>query len=158
MSVPVVIPFDPVAFRAMFSPAFNNPTCNPDAQLQMWWDMGTGFVNDEVYGCAILDAKQQPFALNLMAAHIGKLFADIAAGDTPGVLQSATIDKVSVTVKPPPEASQFGWWLNTTPYGAQLLALLTMAGTGGVYVAGIPERNAFRRAYGGFGGIPPGRC
>ena len=147
------ITFDVAAFRVQF-PAFNQTVCYPDAILSGYFDLATGFISAEDNCCFMLSGAKRVQALNLMTAHIADLFRQMGEGQTPGVMTQATIDKVSVTVKPPPDQSQFQYWLSTSPYGQMLNALLAVASVGGFYVGGIPERNAFRRGYGGFGGIP----
>lgn len=154
----VLIPFDPVAFRAMFS-AFANTACYPNGLLQMWWDNATTYISAQDNCCFALNGAKRVMALNLMTAHIAQIFATLSAGDTPQVMKSAGIDKVRVEVVPPPvnQGDFFQWWLSTTPYGQQVLAMLQLAGVGGFYIGGLPERDAFRRVGGGFGGIPPRR-
>lgn len=138
--------FDSVKFRALF-PAFSNSTTYPDAIIQIYWDTGTAYISDQ-YGSNYLGAMnlaQQTLALNYMAAHLAALNTAIARGDSGGIVVSSTIDKVSVTLKPPPGDNQWAWWLNQTPYGAQLLALLKLASAGGLYFGGFPVSTAFRR-------------
>lgn len=149
-----VITFDPTAFRALF-PAFapNPPT---DATLQSWFDLATGFISNVNFGGLMLNGPSRVQALNYLTAHIGALNALIAAGDQPGFETDAQIDKIRVTVQAPPDKTQFQWWLNCTPYGAQLAALLEVSAVGGFYTAGLPERSAFRRVGGGFNGPWPG--
>jgi hypothetical protein len=66
-------------------------------------------------------------------------------------VSGASVDKVSVTLTPPPVKSQWQWWMSLTPRGAQLLALLKSKAAGGLYVGGLPaERAAFRKAGGVF--------
>lgn len=151
------IAFDPAAFRLQF-PQFGNKECFTDGQLAGWFDLATVYISAEDCNCYALTGKARLQALNLLTAQMGALFGMAVKGETPGVLKSATIDKISVTVEPPPSSSAFQWWLGLTPYGQQLLALLSLAGVGGFYVGGLPERAAFRRVGGGFGGIPPRRC
>lgn len=154
----MTIAFDPAAFRKTF-PAFANAACFSDEQLQMWFDIAAGYISVEDCSCYMLAGPQRVIALNLMTAHMGYLFNLAITGDTPQVLVSATIDKVQVTVEPPESQSQFQWWLNTSPYGQQLNALLQLVSAGGVYIGGLPERAAIRRVGGGFGGqYPRGRC
>lgn len=150
----MLIPFDPAVFRAMF-PEFKDTTCTPDASLQMWFSLASIYISRQDCACYMLAGDQRAAALNMMTAHMGKLFKLSADGDTAQVMVSATIDRVSVTVKPPPAADQFSWWLSTTPYGQMLLALLDGLVAGGLYIGGLPERDAFRRVGGGFGGLPP---
>ena len=152
----MLIPFDPAAFRLAYG-QFANVQCFPDAQLQAWWDIATTTISAQDNACYALNGASRVSALNMLTAHMGALFDMAKKGETPGVLRSATIDKVSVTVEPPPAESAFQWWLGLTPYGQTLLAMLTVAGVGGFYVGGIPERTAYRRWAGGFGGIPPRR-
>lgn len=132
------IAFNAALFRAMFTPAFDDATKYPDALLQVYWDNATAYISDELGGCCCngLSVAQQTLALNDMTAHLATLQTMISAGQTPGIEVSATIDKVSVSMKPPPAASQWQWWLNLTPYGAALLALLQVAAAGGFYFSG----------------------
>ncbi len=140
------IVFDVVEFRAAF-PEFADDTKYPDALLQRHWDNATCYVSDEDYGCLSGACRQQ--AIDLMTAHLVKIEEGILSGDNSSFVQSATIDKVSVTVVPPPAGSQYAWWLSLTPYGQQLLALLKSKTVGGLYVSGRPEKSAFRKV-GGF--------
>lgn len=134
-----VIQFDFDAFVLAF-PAFVNV---PPPQLQIYWDMATAFISDRPQWC--LKLSTQIYYIQLMTAHIAQLAANIAAGDTPGIVTGAAIDKISVTLQPPPETNQWQYWLNLTPYGQMLLALLQVGAVGGFYAGGFPERLAFRR-------------
>lgn len=153
----MTIILDPTAFRKQF-PQFANVQCFSDEQLQGWFIIASVYISAEDCSCFALTGPARVQGLYLMTAHMGALFDMALNSETPGVLKSATIDKVSVTVEPPPSQSAFQWWLGLSPYGQQLLALLTLAGVGGFYVGGLPERAAFRRVGGGFGGVPPRRC
>lgn len=145
-----MIQIDIPVFRTIYQ-QFLSPIAFPDALIQAQFDMATGYISPNEYGCMTTAVRTQ--ALYLMTAHLLALGVIIAAGNytgRPGVLQGATIDKVSVTLQPPPLRSQWAWWLNLTPYGAQLLALLDMQSVGGFYVGGLPERSAFRKVGGIF--------
>lgn len=147
------ITLDPAAFRALF-PQFADPAKYPDAALSIQFDMATSYVSADTYGDMTAAARTN--ALYLMTAHLLALGAIIAQNNYSGqvgVVQAATIDGVSVTLQPPPQRGQWRWWLNTTPYGAQLVALLDAQSVGGFFVGGLPERAAFRRVGGGFGGV-----
>lgn len=65
-------------------------------------------------------------------------------------MNSATIDKVTIGVTPPPFPNQWQWWLSTTVYGANLLALLQANSVGGFYIGGWPQTSSFRNAGGVF--------
>lgn len=138
--------FDATNFRTQFA-QFSSQVLFPDIRLQAYWDMATAYVSDQYGGCYIyaLKLNQQRLALNLMTAHLAALSAMIAAGDTPGVMTAATIDKISVTLEPPPSTNNWKYWLNQTPYGQQLLALLQAASAGGFYFGAYPIVPAFRR-------------
>jgi hypothetical protein len=144
---PPVFTFDVDAFRIQF-PAFANPTQFPDLVLEQYWDAATCYVSPVNEG-ALKDGCRL-FVLNLYTAHLTALSVIIARGTTTGQVQSATVDKASVTFTPPPEVTQYQWWMNLTPYGQQAYALLQQAAIGGDYVGGWPERSAIRKAYGVF--------
>ena len=64
-------------------------------------------------------------AIFLMSAHLLTIQKSIASGETSmGFQGSASIDRVSVSVIPPPFTDAFDYWLNLSPYGQQLLALM----------------------------------
>lgn len=136
--------FSPSEFKAEF-PAFAGKS---DDTLTATFSTSTIYIANDT--CSSLGMSGTKESLYLMTAHLLALGDIIAAGQTPGVEQSATIDKVSVTMQPPPNKNQFQWWLNTTPYGQRLLALLQMKSVGGHVVGGNPELDAFRKAYGVF--------
>lgn len=142
------IAFNPTTFRALFK-AFSSTADYPDVVLQLFWDTATAYISNEIiptspcYGGLTL--AQQTLALNQLTAHLAALNDLIAAGENPGVEISSTVDKISVSMMPPPATNQWQWWLNQTPYGAQLLSLLSVAATGGFYHGGHPIASAFRR-------------
>ncbi len=143
------INFDPVAFREQF-PAFQ---CTPpisDATLQMYFNNATLYISNRYRSCwGAFTVPQRTESLYLMTAHLTAISRMTAQGQTGGILTSATIDKVTVTIQPPPETNQWQYWLQSTPYGQQLLALLQVISVGGRYIGGSPQRSAFRGA-GGF--------
>lgn len=137
------ITLDPVRFRAAF-PVFADTTKFPDALLQVQWDVGTAFVSDA--NCGVLVDSKRETALWLMLAHLLWLGVLIGRGQGgTGVKTGATIDKVSVQYAAPPAGDDWSWWLMQTPYGQQLLALLSIAGAGGFYAGGLPETTALRK-------------
>lgn len=138
--------FDVALFRAQF-PEFANGSTYPDALLQGYWDMAACFVSDEDYG--FLSGSCRQLALNMLVAHFARINDQIATGNDPSIISSATVDKVSISRMTPKELNQWNYWLNQTPYGQQLLALLKVKGAGGLLVGGINERAAFRQI-GGF--------
>lgn len=142
-----LILFDAALFRTQ-CPAFANSTTYPDITIQAYWDTAISYISNSDYGC--LSVATRTLAINLMTAHLMALAAIVATGQVPGLVNSATIDKISVTLTAPPVKDQWSWWLNLTPYGQQLLALLNVHSVGGFYVGGLPEIRAFRKAGGIF--------
>ena len=144
------ITLDPAAFRALF-PQFADPVKWPDAALSIQFGAATGYVSADTYGDMPVAARTN--ALYLMTAHLlalGVIIAQNNYSGQVGVVQGAVVDHVQITLTPPPVKSQWQWWLNTTPYGAQLLGLLDAQAAGGFYVGGLPERAAFRKVAGIF--------
>lgn len=139
----MAITFDAVEFKIKF-PEF---VSKENSDLQLSFDVAILYISNEDYGRLRGEARKQ--ALYLMTAHITSYNDQVAAGDTPGSVTSATIGTVSVTVKPSPDGPQWQWWLNQTPYGVQLLAMLSMLSFN-FYVGGRNERGSFRKSWGGF--------
>lgn len=138
--------FDSVAFRAQF-PAFTSVTKYPDGQLSGYFTMATMYIFPKDWGGICGDRLQ--LCLNLMTAHLAWLNQLIVAGNTSAApVAGASIDKVSVSLVAPESKSAWAYWLNTTPYGKQLLALLRLLSRGGGIVGGSPEGLAFRGVFG----------
>lgn len=139
------------AFRLMF-PAFADATKFPDEYIQIQWTAATGFLGS--YDGCLLAGDALQLALNYLTAHLMQSNVLLLAGGpsaTVGVTIGATIDKITVSMAPPPAKNGWQWWLLTTPYGAQLWALLSAKSAGGFYFGGLPERRGFRKVYGTFG-------
>lgn len=148
----MTLTFDPALFRARFA-EFADPLSYLDLDLQTAWDMATFHVsNESASGCGGLTDGQRTLVIQLMAAHmlrIAKAVDAAGAGTaTTGVVTGATIDKVNVTLMPPPARDTWAYWLAQSNYGQQLAALLQGAAVGGFYVGGNPERAAFRKVGG----------
>lgn len=117
----VIVTFDPAAFKVLF-PQFSYLS---DPQLQAYFDMATTYVRND--GCGPVQTTQmQTQLLNLATAHLTKLFALTADGQTPseivGRISNASQGSVSVGSEMllPPGSAQ--WW-NQTPFGAAFWAL-----------------------------------
>ena len=143
-----ILTFDVTAFRTSF-PVFADSTQFPNAQLQMYWDQATAYMSD-VANYGWLQTTSRQLGLNLLTAHLTALSVIILSGQVPNLMQTATIDKVSVGLTPPPIPNQWQWWLNQTGYGQQLLSLLQANSVGGFYVGSLPELSAFRKVGGIF--------
>ena len=141
-----ILTFNYAQFIALF-PAYADPTAYPEATLQAFWNSAISYISDNA-NCGSLTGDDRQLAINLMTAHLVYISGLIAAGQVPGLMQNATIDKVTVGLTPPPIPNQFQWWLNVSPYGQQLLALLQAHSVGGYYIGGSPVLAGFR-----FGGV-----
>ena len=145
-----VITFDVAAFRAAF-PAFASEAVYSDESLQTQFDAACSFISPNGSNWYSGFTEQlRTRALYLMTAHLVQLSASMVAGQTPGQVQSSGIDKISVSMTPPPQRNQWQWWLGLTGYGQQLFALLQLKASGGFYVGGLPELRAFRKVGGVF--------
>ena len=125
--------FDYDTFIALF-PAYSDEDIYPEATLSAYWTSAVNYISDDNYGYVNGDARQ--YAINLMTAHLVYIAGLIAIGQVPGLMQNATIDKVTVGLTPPPLKNQWQWWLSASPYGQQLLALLQVNSVGGGYIGG----------------------
>ena len=141
MVAPQYYLYDDTAFRAMF-PAFADSSTFSSALLQVYWNQGCAIIENNGYG--YVSNRGGPLAMNLITAHLAALSVLIANGENPGVATGAGIDKINLTLMPPPLKTQFSYWLGTTPYGQQLMANLQAAGAGGGYVPGGMGRMGFR--------------
>jgi hypothetical protein len=140
-----ILTFDYALFQLQF-PAFANPVKYPEVLMQSYWDIAINYMSN-VGNCGSLQGSMRQYGLNCFVAHLTFLAGIIASGagnsQVPGMMQNATIDKVTVGLTPPPIPNQFQWWLGLTPYGQMLLALLQINSVGGFYIGGQGAVAAF---------------
>ena len=159
----IIIDFNLPYFREAF-PEFGNSTTYPDTMLQRYWDWATYYITNVNAGPLYNLYSPPPsppvgsppgfartHAIDLMTAHLLLIHVQAAAGEIPGIAQEATIDKVNVAIVPPPIPNQWQYWLQTTPYGQALLALLQVRSSGGFYVGGLGAQAAFGIGQRGYG-------
>ncbi len=128
---PTVITFDYELFQLQI-PSYAS---YGEAKTEVFWDIAINYVNDTGnYGC--MQGTSRAYAINLMTAHLIYLQALIAAGQVPALVQDSQVDKIQISLTPPPVKNQFDWWLSLTPYGQSLLALLQVSSVGGFYIGG----------------------
>lgn len=138
---------DTALFRKLF-PEYVSPDAYPDDVLAVRYDEATNYLDPNACG---LPAAKVAYGLMLMTAHLQRLARMVADASAPvGVVTQAQVDKVSVTLAPPPARGEWGYWLAQTPYGTQLSGFLSANAAGGFYVGGLPERSAFRNVGGVF--------
>lgn len=139
---------DIAAFRAQFPGQFPVPS-QTDAKIQILWDIAICYISDIDEGVLQGDCRRK--AINYVVAHLITLNDKATAGQAPGFLESATIDKISVSIQSFESKTQFAWWMNQTIFGQAAYAMLQAKGAGGRYAAsGSNELGAFRRAEGLF--------
>lgn len=140
---------DTAAFRAMF-PALADDAVYSNAMLLLWWDAAALHLSEGW----MLSGATYELARKLLTAHLVHLAHGIASsgsvGTSVGAVQSASEGSVSVSFTTPPTRSGWQFWLSSSPYGLQLWALLSTASAGGLYIGGLPEREAFRKVGGVF--------
>ena len=134
MSSPVIITFNYASFIAQ-CPAYSDPVAYPESTLQQYWNGAINYVSN-ISNFGDIQGPSRAYALNLMTAHLVFYAGLIAAQQVPALMQTAAIDKVSIGVTPPPLPNQWQWFLDISPYGQQLLALLQVNSVGGHYIAG----------------------
>ena len=123
---------DITTFRAMFT-AYSDSTAYPDALLNTWYPIGKCYIEDN--DC-VMEENCRAFALNAMLAHLLYIQDQISAGNQTRLISSASEGDVSVSLIDPPSATSFSYWLNASPYGAQILALLKVNFAGGDFIGG----------------------
>lgn len=143
----MAIEFDAAIFRSRFS-EFSNEADYPTDELLLFWETVQCYFGESDYGRLTGNCRRH--AMNLMLAHLLRLNQLIADGNTPAFVTQSTIGKVSVSVQPPPQTDDYRWWMSLTPYGQNLLGLLSTVSVGGFYVGGSAERSAFRKVGGRF--------
>lgn len=142
--------FDVAAFRKNF-PAFADETFYPADAITAAAAMADCYINISAkwYRCA----QCRDLMSQLITAHLLVLNGtEFVPGQTAtGVMTSASIDGISVGFAVnTANKSSFMAWLDKTPYGEQLAALLKRFSIGTGYIGGSPERRAFRKVGGGF--------
>lgn len=140
----MAVSLDISEFRT-FYPAFADDVKYPDAVITNAFTMATTFIENE--SNCILDDEKLKTVLYLMTAHLLQVQTNTSKNSS-GVVTSASIDKVSVTIAEPKNRTEFSYFMNQTPYGTQLLALFKVLTMGGFYIGGRPEVPSFRKAGG----------
>lgn len=134
------IQYNDANFRMLF-PAFTSTATYPEALLQLYWNCATDYINACQQWWGVNGANQLTLALNQMTAHITYVMGLAAAGQSTGITVSAGIDKINTAIMPPPVKNMWQYWLATSPYGQQLLALLEAKAVGGYFTtAAYPFR------------------
>lgn len=141
--------FNYALFQQQCSEFASSPS---QAVLQTYFNMALQFANQGNDNfCGGFSGDALDMVLNLLTAHIAKQQAMIADGQDTVIVTASAIDKVSVSLLAPPVKNSFQYWMMTTPYGKQVLALARAQFAGGFYSAvGMNERRGFRKVGGRF--------
>jgi hypothetical protein len=131
-------------FRAQF-PAFSAVS---DAQITLYFNMATDFISVKNYG--LLKDNSRTLALYLLTAHLLQIAGQVVSNDAVGTVTSATVGGISVSLLQPTASNEFKFWLNQSPYGQQLLGLLSVKAAFGLYVGGSFSQANIRKANGEF--------
>jgi Protein of unknown function (DUF4054) len=134
--------YNDAAFRILF-PALANTSVYPAATLSAYFTQAGLYVANTNFGFLAWAGATLP-ALNLLTAHLAYLGNQIAQGQTNGITIAASIDKISTQMQQAVLKNQWQYWLASSPYGQQLLALLQVQSVGGFSVPGSIGRAGFR--------------
>lgn len=131
-------------FRSRF-PAFADESKYSEDLVQMMLNTAMLYISPE-RNCLVRECVQIQM-IYLMTAHLVELNYNLATGKSSGLgagqVASASVGGVSVSKAIPNNRTELDYWLNLTPYGMQLLALLSMFTGIGFYIGGQRE-NVFR--------------
>ena len=140
MPFPRELVFNVDYFRVAY-PEFGNGVVFTTPRLQRNWDAATLYISNQNWGW--LRNRGRQHCINLMTAHITQIQVINQEGEVAGIVTDAEVGSVKVQLEPPPLPNQFQWWLGTTSYGQQLLALLQAKSVGGAYYGGPSVLAAF---------------
>ncbi|MBP5789225.1 MAG: DUF4054 domain-containing protein [Neisseriaceae bacterium] len=142
MSVSVTVAELKLAF-----PEFSDSTKYPDAYVQRFITMATMYIST-VSG--VIRDNVRVLAIEYMACHLMTLSAVDGAGNAQGdgnaggILASAHIESVSVAFQGVIASDAFEQWIQSTPYGKMLWALLSVNNPTGIYWVGSPRAFGIR--------------
>lgn len=130
-------------FREAF-PEFADATKYKDAYIERHIDTAMIFISDRNW---LIKPKVRELAIEYMTAHLIYLENLDESGNfigwndsaTSGAVTSSHIGDVSVSLQPPIASEEWELWLETTPYGKMLLALLELQAPKAIYFPGRPN-------------------
>ena len=137
----VTVVLDVSSFRARFK-AFSSVTTYPNTTIETTWNTSTIYISDVIN--EFFPSDKLELALQQMTAHLLTISDKLTSSSKQmGIVASSTIGSVSVSMVAPKQVSEWEFWLNQTPYGQQLLALLNTVTAGGFYIGGSYPRLAY---------------
>lgn len=127
---------------------FASATAYPDAYMQRFLTQATMYISTKNFR---IRPEVRVLAIEYMAGHLLTLAAVDAAGnanpnaDTAGsVVNSASVDNVSVSLQAVIAKDAFEQWIQSTPYGKAYWALLTANNPTGIFYVGNPRLDGIR--------------
>jgi len=117
--------------------------------VQMNFDMASDYISSVNYG-SLRDGARL-LALYQLTAHLLRLSGQISKDQMNGSIISATEGSVSLTVMQPENTNEFTFWINQTPYGHALSALLKVKSAFGLWAGGSRINQNTRKYNGRFG-------
>lgn len=127
-------------FRLAF-PAFADDELYPDPLLNRKMAVAKCYIEDN---SCVFDDECRQLVYQLMVAHLLRMDDNIAKGLPGRLVVSGTEGPVSVSFAEPPTKSNFIFWLQATPYGVELSALLSVNAIGDYY-GGNLSLHGFRK-------------
>ena len=124
-------------FRSDFV-EFSNTETYSNELISSFINRSYGYISRNVYG--ILSKADRKLALELMTAHLLTINSKISSNAATGQIASTSIDAISVSLVAPVNKNAWQYWLNSTPYGQQLLALLQAHAPAGIYYGGSYQK------------------
>ena len=124
-------------FRSDFV-EFSNTETYSNELISSFINRSYGYISRNVYG--ILSEADRKLALELMTAHLLTINSKISSNTATGQIASTSIDAISVSLVAPVNKNAWQYWLNSTPYGQQLLALLQAHAPAGIYYGGSYQK------------------
>ena len=124
-------------FRSDFV-EFSNTETYSNELISSFINRSYGYISRNVYG--ILSEADRKLALELMTAHLLTINSKISSNTATGQIASTSIDAISVSLVAPVNKNAWQYWLNSTPYGQQLLALLQAHAPAGIYDGGSYQK------------------
>ena len=116
--------------------------------VQMNFDMASNYISSVNYG-SLRDGARL-LALYQLTAHLLRISGQITKDQMIGSIVSATEGSVSLTVMQPENSSEFTFWLNQTPYGQSVSALLRVKSAFGLWSGGSAVNRNIRKYNGRF--------
>ncbi|WP_165911791.1 DUF4054 domain-containing protein [Vibrio crassostreae] len=119
----------------------------PDILLLATYETGKCYMEDN--DC-VMGEQCREKAFELMLAHLLYIQELVSKGDNAVTVTSASQGRVSVSLAQPPTGDSWDYWINLSPFGQALKAMLSAQTVGGFYIGGSNERRGFRKIGGGY--------